>query len=156
MKSSPVCSASRKASAVSANAVAPAATAPIGTEDTYFHMIALTWLIGSSGAAIAMAASASAFHPSMPRHISITLFKPVAMARVSRRSGCPWSPAEARVRYLQVGQVVGNVDLVFQERFQRYDLEGALVGARQHHGGGVAVVVGAKPVQRGDAPSVSG
>jgi hypothetical protein len=70
--------------------------------------------------------------------------------------GGPTAPAEARIRFLQVGQVVGNVDLVFQERFQRYDLEGALVGARQHHGGGTAVVVGAKPVQRGDAPSVPG
>ncbi len=92
MKSSPVCSASRKASAVSANAVAPAATAPIGTEDTYSHMIAVTWLIGSSGAAIAMAAWASAFHPSMPRHISITLFKPVAMARGEPKIRLPMVP----------------------------------------------------------------
>jgi hypothetical protein len=60
------------------------------------------------------------------------------------------------VRFLEVGQVVWDVDLVFQQRFQRHDLEGALVGTRQHDGGGVAVVMGTQPVQRGDAPSVPG
>ncbi len=73
-------------------------------------------------------------------------------------------PAAVRVRFLavglqiglQIGQVVGNVDLVFQERFQRHHLERALVGTRQHHGGGAAILMRAQPIQRGDAPSVPG
>jgi hypothetical protein len=45
---------------------------------------------------------------------------------------------------------------VLQQDLERYDLEGSFVGGRQHHGGGAAVVVGAQPVQRGNAPAIAG
>src|ERR1700761_1878427 len=51
--------------------------------------------------------------------------------------------------------VLGDVDRVLLERGQRNDLEGALVGRREHDGGRQAVPVGAQPVGGRDAPAVA-
>ena len=42
------------------------------------------------------------------------------------------------------------------ERGERDDLKGALMGGGEHDRGGEAVLEGAQPVRRGDAPPVSG
>lgn len=45
---------------------------------------------------------------------------------------------------------------VLLECLERNDLEGALVGGRQHDEGGGAVAVGPQPVDRGHAPAIAG
>ena len=66
---------------------------------------------------------------------------------VARAAGRRWLLFEG-------AQVGGDVDGVRLENLQRDDLERALVGGRQHHRGGGAVVVRLQPVGRRHAPPV--
>src|ERR1700744_1137924 len=59
------------------------------------------------------------------------------------------------VPVLEGARVLGNVDRVLLERGQGNDLECALVCGREHDWRREAVLVGAQPVRRRDAPAVS-
>src|ERR1700733_8381447 len=71
-----------------------------------------------------------------------------------RHRGTPGAAGLA-VPVLEGPRVLGNVDRVLLERGQGNDLQGALVGRREHDRRREAVLVGAQPVRRRDAPAVS-
>ena len=58
------------------------------------------------------------------------------------------APERSRIR--------GDVDGVFLKRSERNDLKRPLMGGRQHHVGGRAILVRPQPVHRGHAPTVTG
>ena len=53
-------------------------------------------------------------------------------------------------------RIWGDVDGVLLERSERNDVKRPLMGGRQHHVGGRAVIVRPQPVQSGHAPAVAG
>ncbi len=56
---------------------------------------------------------------------------------------------------LQFFGIVGDVDTVWPQRVQGYHVDCAFVGAREYHRCGAAVIVGAQPVRRRDAPTIA-